>query len=94
MGLRQTSLLAYLDMNYSGKIGKNQAAVLRVIEDKWPITNRGIAEELDWPINTVTPRCLELRAQGRVKQAKKDIENNRLVIFWKPTKIEREYENE
>lgn len=93
--MRQTSLLAYADLQKDPvKLGQKQIAVLRVIEQHYPITNRQIADRLGWAINTVTPRCLELREKQQVVVAKKDIDQGRIATFWKPTKTEREYENE
>lgn len=93
--MRQTSLLAYADLHSDPiKLGQKQTAVLRIIEQFHPITNRQIADRLGWAINTVTPRCLELREKQQVVVAKKDIDQGRLATFWKPTKTEVEYEND
>lgn len=73
------------------KLGNRQTSVLHVIEQHFPITNRRIAELLNWPINTVTPRCLELRAKGKVMKAKTDMDAGRRATFWKPVKQDKEF---
>jgi len=82
MTMQQTSLLAYEEA--STRIGKHQQEVLAVIRDYQPVCNQQIAEVLDWPINTVTPRVKELREMHKVVEAKKDLyrPTNRTVIYW------------
>ena len=67
MSATNTSRQAYGDLKY--KLGCRQLSVLKVIE-KYPdgITNLEICRELNWPINTVTPRVFELRTAGLVAE--------------------------
>lgn len=65
--IRSTSREAYESV--LPKLGEHQKAVLTVLKEAAvPMTNREIADTLGWEINTVTPRCLELREAGLVKE--------------------------
>lgn len=83
MGLQQTSLLAYKQV----KLNRNQKLVLEALEEIAPATNNMVARYMNWSINSVTPRMLELRSQkiDKVVEAKQgpDI-NGRKAIYWKP----------
>lgn len=90
MTMQQTSLLAYSLV--SPKINRNQKLVLEALEEIAPACNKQIAEHMKWPINSVTPRVLELRHKGKVVQAyiSKDLSGRR-AIFWKPKTMPLEY---
>jgi hypothetical protein len=61
-----TSLMAYMDVMPS--LGEKQMAVYALLKVMPAgMTNAEIARALCWPINTVTPRTLELRSYGLVK---------------------------
>jgi len=62
---QETSGLAYDSIK---KLGLKQLAVLKVIEysNGQGMTNLEIADKLKIPINSVTPRTLELRKMGLV----------------------------
>ena len=62
-----------------------RSIVLTAIKKLQPCTDKQIAEFLQWPINRITPRRLELQTNGTVALAKKDTdpESKRLVSFWK-----------
>lgn len=62
--IRDTSREAYDTI--APVLSARQAVVLGLLEASEPLTNSEIARELGWPINTVTPRCLELREMGKV----------------------------
>ena len=64
MGLRDTSLQAYRQIQPI--IGEKQRQVLTVFTEHASIdyTNMELAEILGWSINRVTPRVLELRNMG------------------------------
>ena len=59
-----TSLLAYDDAKKG--LGRKQQEVFRAIEEVGPATNKQLAEHLGWPINSITPRCLELRQKNKI----------------------------
>lgn len=80
--LQQTSLLAFHSLE---RLNTKQKACYDQINREGRLCNREIADLLNWPINRVTPRVLELREQGHVEEAYKDLDptTNRTVIFWK-----------
>lgn len=82
--MQQTSLLAYRSLE---KVGMKQKACYDIICKVGCCSNREVADLLNWPINRVTPRVLELRQQGHLEEAYKglDPETNRTVIYWKVT---------
>lgn len=55
------------------KVATSQSEILRVLgmEYNGPLSNSEIAEQLQWPVNRVTPRVFELRTMGLVKDAGK-----------------------
>lgn len=65
-------------------IGEKQAAVLGVILEYGPISDRGIAEILSRTINTITPRRGELLAAGHIRQfgVAKDLETGMSAATW------------
>ena len=64
--IQQTSLQAYEQV----KINKSQQTILRVLRaSKEPMTNALVGVILNWPINRITPRVLELRRKGMLKDA-------------------------
>ena len=69
--VRPTSLLAFADA--LEHIGLRQRDVLRAIEELEPCNNLMISKHLNIPINSITPRCQELRKMGLVKEYKIDI---------------------
>src|SRR3989344_2535742 len=78
---QQTSINAYYTIN---DIGARQKAVYEVIKCKVLACNIDIAEELNLPINSITPRTNELVRMGLVEEGKKSIgPTGRVVIFWK-----------
>ncbi len=65
--MQSTSLQAYDELVKSHQLGARQLAVWAVIQQHpGGITNLELAQLLGWPINSVTPRVYELRAQGLV----------------------------
>lgn len=87
MGYQATSGAAFGDMQQV--IARKQAEVLRVLRAAGAASagynNRQLASILGWPINTVTPRVLELREQGKVVLAEKRPDNmtGRTVMHWR-----------
>ena len=79
---RQTSLWAHESIKQD--LGRRQATVLEVIRNFPGCDNHFISEKLKIPINQVTPRTLELRKMGKVKEAgqKKNIITGRLTLRW------------
>ncbi|MDP1570800.1 MAG: hypothetical protein Q8L86_12450 [Vicinamibacterales bacterium] len=80
--IQDTSLAAHESIK--PEISERQAKVLKVISELGPVTNKQIARSLGWPINTVTPRTLELREAKLVEEAGKerDPDTGRHAITW------------
>jgi len=78
MSIQDTSLIAYYG-EIMETIGDKHREVLKVfgMNPYMDFTNAELAEELEWPINTVTPRVYELR--GCDKNVAVDPENPILV---------------
>ena len=62
--MQMTSLSAYSDVKKN--LNRKQQNVYEAIEEIGPATNRQLAEHLGWPINSITPRVLELRQKSKV----------------------------
>jgi hypothetical protein len=79
----ETSLMAYEEVKVD--LGDRQRAVYEALEVLKEADNLSIARYLNLPINSVTPRTLELRKKKLVGVAKTDLSpvTNRKVIFWK-----------
>lgn len=89
--LAQTSLLAYRQLDET-KLNFRQKKVLEALEEIQPATNKMIAAHLDWAINTVTPRCLELRGKGKVIEAFIGTDSTgRKASFWRLKKVPKEF---
>jgi DNA-binding MarR family transcriptional regulator len=69
--VQTTSLFAYEEVKRrkNPSLGDRQRAVFEELRQHEDLTNGELAAALNWPINTVTPRCKELREQGRVVEA-------------------------
>ena len=82
--MQQTSLEAYTDLKERRILGQNQRIVLGIISHHVHITNKAIAQELQWPINCVTGRVKELREAGFVESAGKVVQvNRRKALVWR-----------
>ena len=66
--IQLTSLRAYEDIRST--LGNRHKRVMHVLDsyDGRSMTNREIAQALEWPINTVTPRVNELVKAGLVRE--------------------------
>ena len=84
--IQDTSLQAYESIQ--NKLGKKQEQVYLILKQIQPANNRQIAEHLNLPINTVTPRVKELRDKKLVGVADTGLDNKtgRPTIFWKCVK--------
>ena len=86
MGVRQTSLEAYRELNYSGVLGKNQLIIYNTISTNPDITDLKIAQSLGFNINQVTGRRNELMKKGLVESTQKVLSpTGRTVHAWKIT---------
>jgi predicted transcriptional regulator len=81
--VRKTSLLAFAHALET--LGKRQLEVLKTVDKIEPCSDLDIAECLDKPINTITPRRNELVKKGLVFESHTGIskQTGRVVIFWK-----------
>lgn len=85
--IQQTSLEAY---DYIQKtLGEKQLKVYLCLEDLESANNTILAKRLNWSINRITPRVLELREKGLIIQdgIRKCPITHRNTIFWKVSKI-------
>lgn len=69
MGSSDTSLWAYARATQG--LGKKQKEVLDALWFFPDAPNAEIAARLNWPVNRITPRCLELRKMGLILDAGK-----------------------
>src|SRR5579864_4507139 len=67
--IQDTSLAAFDSIQ--PKLGEKQNKVLQTLRLLPNATNAELAAKLGWPINTITPRCQELRKMGLVLDAGK-----------------------
>lgn len=87
--VQETSLEAYTSIQ--SELGERQTQVLKTLRSSDTpgcMNNRMIAETLDIPINSVTPRVKELREKGLVVEAGKSPcpYTKRKTLFWKAVK--------
>lgn len=82
--IQQTSIESFVKLRDTGDLGDRQLQMLRLIEEHGPVTNRELAMWARVPINSVTPRVLELRNMGFVRCAGKvyDAFTLRMVNMW------------
>lgn len=79
--VQQTQLEAY---NSLSDLGAKQSAVYQTIKKLQEASDHDIADEMNVPINTVTPRRNELFRMGVIREARRDIskQTKKRVIFW------------
>ena len=84
MTVRDTSLETYYKEVKPHLNVKQQTIYIALQMSKRPVCNQELADYLQQPINTVTPRVNELVKLGKVVMAFKDIfpQTNRRVIYW------------
>ena len=71
------------------ELNERQARVYDAIIELGRASNQQLAEYLNWPINCICPRVLELRQMGVVCEA--GYEKNkagRMVHVWRPVKFD------
>lgn len=90
MSVTQTSMEAYFN-NVKPNLNNKQFLVMEALEEIFPANNKELAKHLNWAINSVTPRVLELRKKKQVVIAyvARD-ESGRSSTYWKPATAERE----
>ena len=79
--IQQTSMETYFT-SVKPKLNAKQHEVYRAIEEYGPCTNRQLAEYMERPINTITPRVLELREKSRIVEVYKADDGGRKAIYW------------
>lgn len=81
--IQDTSLLAYTEILEN--LGERQMQVYSAIAELGECSNTMIAEKLNLPISSITPRVNELRKKKAVREALRDYcpITGRKVIFWK-----------
>ena len=65
MSYQITSMISFYEV--LNNLGERQLEVLKAIKKLQPCNNLQISKFLSLPINSVTPRCLELRTKGIVR---------------------------
>lgn len=84
MSVQETSLEVYFG-EVVPTLGKRQREVLTAFTKREEFTNAELAQFLQWPINTITPRTNELVKSNFLLESRKKICNvtGRKVIAWK-----------
>lgn len=85
-GVQRTSVLSYHQLLDEG-LGAKQIAVLELLQQQGPMTDRQIEKALGWRISSVTGRRNELVDMGAAEIAGRtfDQETNRNVFLWEAT---------
>jgi len=80
--MQQASLEAYKIV--TPVLPEKRFKVYQILLEQGPLTNKQIAERLEWTINRVTPRVKELREMGIVRRVKQmcDPESGVTVNVW------------
>ena len=88
MTVADTSLLAYFG-EVLPALGNRQQAVLLAFMEKESFTNAEVADFLQFPINTITPRVLELRIKGMLEldQVRPCKVTGRRAMAWRIKKV-------
>jgi len=81
--IQDTSLLAYTEILEN--LGERQLQVYTAIAELGECSNTMLAEKLNLPISSITPRVGELRKKKVVRESHRDYcpLTGRKVIFWK-----------
>lgn len=84
--MNTTSLEAYYGEVVSHKTTMQRKVLELVLSAKRPVCNKEIADKMDMPINSITPRVNELVKGGRMEAAFKAIypPTGRRVTYWRP----------
>lgn len=82
-GMQPTSIAAFESIK--DDLGHKQTLVLETLKIAEVASNKDLSNLLGWPINTITPRVLELRNMGIVECAgeKFDSQTHRSELTWK-----------
>ena len=89
--IQQTSMLAFLT-DVKPKLNQKQHEVYRAIEAHGPITNKQLAEVMDRPVNTITPRVLELREKRHIVSCFIAEDGGRRAHYWGTPAHKKGYE--
>jgi DNA-binding MarR family transcriptional regulator len=79
--IQQTSMMAFLT-DVKPKLNQKQHEVYRAIEQYGPITNKQLAEVMNRPVNTITPRVLELRQKRHIVSCYIAEDGGRKAHYW------------
>jgi DNA-binding MarR family transcriptional regulator len=91
--ITQTSLAAYLT-DVKPKLNQKQHEVYRAIEEYGPITNKQLAEVMNRPVNTITPRVLELRQKRHIVSCFIAEDGGRKAHYWGTPAHKNEFSSE
>ena len=86
--VQQTSLFAYQN-EVKPTLGERQKVIYEALKTRDNFTNTELANYLDFPINTVTPRVGELRKLGlvQISEIRMCKVTGRRVISWEVGKL-------
>lgn len=90
--MQQTSLQAYYT-DVKPKLNSKQSEVYRAIEEYGPITNKQLAEVMKRPVNTITPRVLELRSKNSIVMCYIGDDGGRKANYWGTPAQKAEFTN-
>ena len=96
MAVRDTSVQSYHELRASGKLGKQQLEVYRIIQEHGPMTSGEVYQILVTGLSATNPlgaypqtrpRCTELRSMGMIEEAGRRPckSTGRLAILWRST---------
>jgi len=87
-GVKDTSLMAYIEQVESGRLGKMQEKIYEVIKENPESSNKEIADILGIAINCVTGRTNELVNKFKIVEdaGTKLNDKNRKVHMWRCVK--------
>ena len=65
------------------KLSSTRSKVLFALQELGEATDKELAQHMQWPINCVTPRRLELQRMGVVEEAAVVKRNGRNATLWR-----------
>jgi len=78
--MQQTSIIAYLQLQ--PELSTRQEQIYKTLQKIGVATNKDLSNNTGLPINSITPRILELRKKGLVKAEYYTQQNGRTAIAW------------
>ena len=79
--VQQTSLEAYFSVQE--ELGKKQQVIYAAIKALGEATDKDVSHFLHVPINTVTPRRLEIYQKGLIMYTGQKVQEGRKAMMWR-----------